>query len=159
VGAAVVVVGIVGFAAILSPAVPIVVGMLTWAVAGLGMGFAYSPLSLVVLREAPEETQGFATAGLQLSDVMGTALGTGVGGAIIALGHRSAAEDWVGLAGAFAVAAAVGLVALVLSGRLAGPGDATLEPELAPASPRRGQAAGHPASHEPVGFERSEPTR
>jgi MFS family permease len=159
VGAAVVVVGIVGFMAILSPAVPIVVGMLTWAVAGLGMGFAYSPLSLVVLREAPEETQGFATAGLQLSDVMGTALGTGVGGAIIAFGHRSAAEDWMGLAGAFAVAAAVGVVALVLSGRLPGHREPIAKPEPSAPSPRPGSAAVHPASHEPVGFERSEPTR
>ena len=53
------------------------------------MGFAYSPLSLTVLREASPETQGASTAGLQLSDVLGTALGTGIGGALIAAGARA----------------------------------------------------------------------
>ena len=100
-GFLIVIVGLVGFAAILSPAVPLPVGVLAWAVAGLGMGLAYAPLSLTVLREAPPESQGAATAGLQLSDVLGTALGAGVGGALIALGHRQGAEAWVGLAWAF----------------------------------------------------------
>ena len=52
-----------------------VVAALAWAVAGLGMGLGYAPLSLVVLAEAPPESQGVATAALQLSDVLGTALG------------------------------------------------------------------------------------
>jgi MFS family permease len=140
-GAAVLVVGIAGFAAVLSPDVPIVVGIATWAVAGLGMGLSYSPLSLVVLREAPEETQGAATAGLQLSDVLGTSLGTGIGGAIVAFGHREGLAGWVGLAGAFAVAAAVGLVAFVLSGRLPAHRQAPVEQARNQASTEPGAAA------------------
>ncbi len=104
--------------AILSPAVPLPFGVAAWAVAGLGMGFAYSPLSLTVLREAPPESQGAATAGLQLSDVLGTALGSGVGGALIAYGHREGAEPWVGLAWAFGIGVVVAVLGVVLAGRL-----------------------------------------
>ena len=119
-GFAVVVVGIMGFALVLSPAVPVVVGLLAWTVAGLGMGLAYAPLSLTVLREAAPGAEGTATSGLQLSDVLGTALGTGVGGALLALTARSGLEIWVGLAGAFAAGAAVGLLGIALAGRLDG---------------------------------------
>ena len=117
-GFAVLALGVLGFMAILSPAVPLPVGVAAWAVAGLGMGFAYSPLSLTVLREAPPESQGAATAGLQLSDVLGTSLGSGVGGALIAFGHREGAEPWVGLAWAFGIGVAVALFGVVLAGRL-----------------------------------------
>ena len=111
-------IGILSFSAVLSPAGPIVLGILAWTVAGLGMGFSYSPLSLTVLREAPLETQGASTAGLQLSDVLGTALGTGVGGALIAIGDRQGAEAWVGLAAAFAVGVVAAVIGFSLSGRL-----------------------------------------
>ena len=110
--------GILAFSAMLAPSVPILFGIVAWAVAGLGMGFSYSPLSLTVLRMAPPETQGAATAGLQLSDVLGTALGTGVGGALIAVGARQGAEEWVGLAAAFGVGVVAAAIGLSLSGRL-----------------------------------------
>jgi MFS family permease len=117
--------GILGFSAVLSPSVPLVLGIAAWAVAGLGMGFSYSPLALTVLREAPVETQGASTAGLQLSDVLGTALGTGVGGALIALGARQGAEAWVGLAAAFGVGVVAAAFGSVLAGRLPRGGHAT----------------------------------
>jgi MFS family permease len=117
-GFATVVVGTVGFAAILLPSVPLIVGVVTWAITGFGMGLSYSTLSLVVLREAPPAEQGAATAGLQLSDVLGTSLGTGVGGALIAFGARSGSPGWVGLAGAFAVAVAVAFAGLAITRRL-----------------------------------------
>ena len=121
IGFATVIVGILGFGAVLSPSVPIAVGVVAWAVAGLGMGFSYSPLALLVLRDATPETQGTATAGLQLSDVVGTALGTGVGGALIAFAHREGAEGWVGLAWAFGVGIVVAIAGFLLAGRLGGP--------------------------------------
>jgi hypothetical protein len=71
-----------------------------------------------VLREAPADEQGSATAGLQLSDVLGASLGTGVGGALIAYGIRAGEPPWVGLAATFAVAAVVAVVGLGLTGRL-----------------------------------------
>ena len=120
-GFALVLLGIAILALVLSPGVPVIVALLAWAIAGLGMGLSYAPLSLLVLAEAPLDGQGAATAALQLSDVLGTALGTGVAGALIAIAARAGEPAWVGLAGAFAVGALVGLVGLGLSGRLGGP--------------------------------------
>jgi MFS family permease len=117
-GFAVVAVGVLAFAALLVPDVPIAFGIAAWALAGFGMGLAYSPLSLAVLSEAPPERQGEATAGLQLSDVLGSALGAGVAGAILAFGHRVGAELWVGLAWAFGIGTVTAAVGAVLAGRL-----------------------------------------
>lgn len=119
-GFAVVVVGIAGFALVLVPAVPVVMGLAAWTLAGFGMGLAYAPLSLTVLREAAPGGEGAAASGLQLSDVLGIALGTGVGGALVAIGARAGLDPWVGLLGAFAVGAAVGLIGLAVAGRLDG---------------------------------------
>jgi MFS family permease len=110
--------GILAFASVLSPQVPIIVGIVAWGIAGLGMGLSYSTTSLVVLAEAPAKQQGRATSGLQLSDVLGTTLGTGVGGAIIAFGHGAGWEGWVGLAGAFAVGVIAAAAGTVLARRL-----------------------------------------
>jgi MFS family permease len=138
--------GIVAFTAVLSPGVPVVVGIVAWAVAGLGMGFSYSPLSLTVLREAPKETQGAATAGLQLSDVLGTALGIGVGGALIAVGDRQGAELWVGLLGAFVFGVVVAAIGLSLAGRLPRGGHATSPAARVPAAADAATESSFPAS-------------
>ena len=82
------------------------------------MGLAYAPLSLIVLREAPSETQGAASSALSLSDTLGTALGTGVSGAIIAASVRMTDASVSGLAAAFSVAILVGLGGFALTGRL-----------------------------------------
>ncbi len=137
-GFATLILGVIGFAAILLPDVPLVVGVVTWAVAGFGMGLSYSTLALVVLREAPAGEQGAATAGLQLSDVLGTSLGTGIGGALIAFGARSGSPAWVGLGATFVVAVAVALVGLTITRRLVRavpPADPSAElPPRAPAA-------------------------
>ncbi len=124
--------GIAGFALVLSPAVPIAIGVITWGVAGFGMGLSYSPLSLVVLAEAAEGEQGTATAGLQMSDVVGTALGTGVGGAIIAGAAGADLPGWTGLAGAFVVGIAAAVAGIALAGRLPGPRRTTTAGRTAP---------------------------
>jgi len=120
VGFAVLVVGVLGFLAILAPAVPAWLAIPIWGVAGFGMGLSYSTPSLVVLREAVPHEQGAATASLQLSDVLGASLGTGIGGALVHLGTR-AGEDvpgWEALAAIFGVSAAVAIAGLILTGRL-----------------------------------------
>lgn len=83
-GLALTALGIVGTAFILHPVVPAMLAPLAWGLAGLGMGVAYSTLSLVVLEHAQAGQEGRATAGLQLMNVLGSALGTGIGGAVIA---------------------------------------------------------------------------
>jgi MFS family permease len=147
-GFAFVALGVLGFAAVLVPEVPVVAAVAAWSVAGLGMGLSYSPLSLTVLRDAPPESQGAATAGLQLSDVRGTSLGTGIGGALIAFGHREGYEGWVGLAAAFAMGAAVAVIGFLVAARMsAGVSVAS----VAPAAPAAAAAAAV-SDHEPSGL-------
>jgi MFS family permease len=75
--------GLAGIACVLIPAIPVAVAFVAWGVSGLGMGLAYSTISLVVLETAPTDQEGSATASLVLSSVLGSALGTGLGGVII----------------------------------------------------------------------------
>jgi MFS family permease len=82
-GLALIVIGIAGSAATLIPAVPVAVAPIAWGVAGLGMGLAYSTISLVVLETAPPGQEGTAASAMQLANVLATALGTGVGGVLV----------------------------------------------------------------------------
>jgi MFS family permease len=115
-GLVIVLAGIAGMILVLRPSVPVAVGLAAWTVAGLGMGLAYAPLSLMMLRMAPAGREGRVSASLNLADVLGTAIGIGVGGAAVAAGVGG--RLGLGLTAAFAAAAAVGVTALALSGQL-----------------------------------------
>jgi MFS family permease len=117
-GFATALVGLAGFTLVLRQDVSWLVGIPTFGLAGFGMGLGYSPLALIVLREASVETQGAASSALSLTDSVGTALGTGVAGAIVAASIRTNGEPVPGLAIAFAVSIAVGIGGLLLTGRL-----------------------------------------
>jgi hypothetical protein len=102
---------------VLLPSVPPALAVAAWAVAGAGIGVAYSPLSLTTLDRAAAGEEGRATSALQLCDVLGQALGTGVAGAIVAaaatgLGHGPA------VALAFSFSIVVALTAVIVAARL-----------------------------------------
>ena len=117
-GFLVVILGLTLFSLVLLPGVPVWLAVPTFAVAGLGMGLAYAPLALIVLREAPAASQGSASSALSLMDTLGTAIGIGVSGAIVAASVRSSDQAGPGLAVAFAIAVLGGVGGLALSGRL-----------------------------------------
>jgi MFS family permease len=117
-GLAIVLGGIAGMALVLSRSVPVSVGLAAWAVAGLGMGLGYAPISLMMLREAPAGREGWASASLSLADVLGTAIGVGVGGAAVAAAVRGGHPTALGVAIAFAAAAAVAIAGLAVTRRL-----------------------------------------
>ena len=79
-------VGIAGLALALRPGVPVAATVAAWTIAGLGMGLSYAPISVTVLGTAEPGQEGRASASLQLTDVLGVALGTGLGGVFVALG-------------------------------------------------------------------------
>jgi MFS family permease len=81
--------GIAGAALVLSPAVPSELAIAAWGIAGLGIGLAYSTMSLVVLETAPVGQEGVSIAGMQLANALGVALGAGIGGALIAAFRQS----------------------------------------------------------------------
>ena len=117
-GFAVTTVGLAGMLLVLDQDVPWPIAIVAFGVAGLGMGLAYSPLALIVLREASPEAQGTSTSALSLTDSLGTALGTGLTGALVAASLRMNDNPAAGLAAGFALAVLIGLGGLVLSGRL-----------------------------------------
>jgi MFS family permease len=111
-------IGLAGTLLLLDTAVPVAVGALAAAFASVGIGLGYSAASLIVLRDAQPGREGAATSGLQLSDVLGTALGTGIGGALIAAGERAGAEAWVGLGAVFGLCVVVAVLGFLASWRL-----------------------------------------
>jgi MFS family permease len=117
-GLVIILAGIAAMAVALHPQVPVGVAVAAWTVAGLGMGLAYAPISLMMLREAPPGREGRASASLSLADTLGAALGIGVGGAAVAAVAGSSAALPGGVTIAFAAAAAVGVAALAVTGRL-----------------------------------------
>jgi MFS family permease len=134
-GLVIVLAGIAGMVLVLQPGVPVAEGLAAWTVAGLGMGLAYAPISLMMLQRAPPGQEGRVSASLNLADVLGTAIGIGVGGAAVA---AAAGRDLrLGITIAFGTAAMVGLAALGVTGRLpAGPTSAAPPPLTERASER-----------------------
>jgi MFS family permease len=137
-GLVIILAGIAGLVLVLQPAVPVAVGLAAWTVAGLGMGLAYAPLSLMMLRSARPGQEGQTSASLNLSDVLGTAIGIGAGGAAVAA--AAAGDLRSGITAAFAVAAAVGLVALALTSRL--PASTSSAPPVTEQMPARAEPPG-----------------
>ncbi len=91
VGLAALMIGSASMLAIIVTEVPVVLALGAWAIAGLGAGLTYGPLSAAMLASAPAGQEGETTAAFQLTEVLGIALGSGVGGALVAFG---AARDW-----------------------------------------------------------------
>jgi MFS family permease len=117
-GECLIVLGLGAMCLMLLPSVPPALAVAAWALAGAGIGTAYSPLSVTTLDLAAAGEEGRATSALQLCDVLGQAIGTGVAGAIVAatarLGHRP------GVALAFSFAIAVALIGIIVGARLPG---------------------------------------
>lgn len=110
-------VGIGGMIAALG-SLPMPLCVLSWGIAGGGIGLAYAPLSVTVLGLAEPGREGEASAALQLSDVLGISLGAGTGGALVALADS---QDWLlrsGLAIAFAMCLGMAALGVLAARRL-----------------------------------------
>jgi MFS family permease len=112
--------GITGIGCVLLPGVPVTLAIVSWGVGGLGMGLSYSTVSLVVLETAPADQQGAATASMELASVLGSALGTGLGGVIIALVASSRELPSTGIALVDVLVVAVIGVGILAAARLPG---------------------------------------
>jgi len=111
-------IGIAGMALQLREGIPVAEAFGAWIVGGFGMGLAYAPTSLMMLRAAPPGREGWASASLNLADVLGIALGVGLGGAAVAAVARGRHPISAGVAVAFGLATVAALVGLALSPRL-----------------------------------------
>ena len=81
------------------------------------VGIAYSSLTLVVLNSAPVGSAGAASAALQLANVLGVALGTGLGGAILWMAAAHATQP-LGIACVDATAVLAAGLGIVTARRL-----------------------------------------
>lgn len=123
--------GLVAASAFLSPSLPPIAAVLAWAVAGLGIGIAYPVTTLAVLEAAPEGREGDVSATMQIANALAIALGTGIGGDLLARATQggSGAGFAIGLVNAAAVVAC-GL-AIVGARGVQAPKGATLRNESA----------------------------
>ena len=98
---------------VLLPQAPLALGPIGWGIAGLGMGLSYITLNLTMLELAPPGQEGNASSSMQLASVLGSGLGTGIGGALIALLHLQGGGVQHALLIHFALMLAIILLALV----------------------------------------------
>ena len=116
-GFAIIAVGIGALALSLGP-VPVAATVVAWTIGGLGMGLAYAPISVTVLGTAAPGQEGRASAALQLTDVLGVALGTGLSGVFVALGDGRGWATASSLTVAFLVTLVVAAAGALAAGRL-----------------------------------------
>jgi MFS family permease len=107
--------GIAGTSLLLFESVPVQFAAVSWAVAGLGIGMTYPCFSLTVLGGAEAGAVGAASAALKLNEVLGAALGIGIGGAIVAAAPHA---ERGAIAVTFAIMAATALVGAGLASRV-----------------------------------------
>ncbi len=117
-------IGIAGMGVVLAGAVPAWLCVPVWGVAGLGIGMAYSSISLTVMRHAPSGSEGATAAAMQLADVLGNALGTGIGAVAVAAAVAGLGSATVGVAFTDGMAGAVAIVGVFVASKLRAP-DAT----------------------------------
>ncbi|WP_336208344.1 MFS transporter [Nonomuraea sp. LPB2021202275-12-8] len=109
-GAACVTVGIVLSVLAVLPGVSGWVAVPAWVVAGFGMGLGMTTVSITTLKLSPVNEQGANSASLSVTDMLGSALTLGIGGALVNLiGHSPTEIAWgfgviCGLMGAIALA-------------------------------------------------------
>jgi MFS family permease len=115
-GECLVAIGLAAMCVVLLPSVPPALAIVAWALAGGGIGTAYAPLSVTTLDRAAAGEEGRATSALQLCDVLGQAIGTGVAGAIVAGTSRIGHGPGVALAFSFAIV--VALAGVIVGARL-----------------------------------------
>ncbi|HEX2142447.1 MAG TPA: hypothetical protein VHK28_09290, partial [Candidatus Limnocylindria bacterium] len=136
-GLSLIVAGIGLATSVLVSGVPVWVAGAAWAVAGLGMGLAFSTATLSAIEGAPVGAEGSTSGAVQLANILGVAVGTGVAGAVVAVSGPT-----LGLAPGIAIANLLMLVAcaagIAVVGRL-------------PDTPPSGAAArSMPAEHGPA---------
>ncbi len=96
--------------------VPVLLG--SFWLAGLAMGPAYATISVTTLAQAAPGAEGRASSALQLTDVLGVALGAGLAGAVVAAGDSAGVDLRWSLVAVFGLAVALALGGVLVAGRL-----------------------------------------
>ena len=116
IGAVALACGIGLFATAAAPAVPVVVPLLGWALAGGGIGMAFATLSVLTLAEAPAGEEGRASSALQLNDALVQSLVLATGSVVFA--GFAASSPVTGATVLVLAAAGLGALSLAPAARL-----------------------------------------
>ncbi|MEV1169682.1 MFS transporter [Nonomuraea sp. NPDC049784] len=88
-----------------------------WIVAGFGMGLGMTTVSVTALKQSPVNEQGANSAALSVTDMLGSALSVGIGGALVNLIGHSPSQIATGFVVISFLMAAIALSATALAGR------------------------------------------
>jgi MFS family permease len=107
----------------LRPETPIAIFPVAWIIAGMGMGLGYQGVALIVLNEGATGDDdsgpaGTVVAARQIFDTLGTATGTGVAGAIVAVATAGHHSTQAALTVTFSVMIAVALAGFAVTSRV-----------------------------------------
>lgn len=97
---------------------PLVVAYVAWAIGGAAVGVGSQTLYLFAAESAPTGGETVAMAALMTTNRLGISLGTGLGGALIAIAAASGGSLNIGLGLTFGLAAVGGLAAAALTRRM-----------------------------------------
>lgn len=97
---------------------PLPAAYVAWAVGGAAMGVASQALYLIAVESASAGSETVAVAALMTTNRLGISLGTGLGGAFIAVAATSGASLSIGLGLTFGLAAVGSLAAAALTRRM-----------------------------------------
>jgi len=100
---------------------PLLLGYAGWTVAGLGVGIAFPTILLASMEYADRGDETSAMAARFVSGRMGIIVGTGLGGAAVAVSHAAGQPLAWGLSAVFALSLAGGVACAAASGRLRAP--------------------------------------
>lgn len=120
-GLGVMAIGIVGETLLLAPSVPMIAGLIGAALAGLGIGLAYSPLSALVLEVAEPGREGSASSVLSLFEFVGFAAGPGITGLLVSVGSNRGWSEARSLFFGWLTAGAIALGGMAATRRLPTP--------------------------------------
>ncbi len=115
-GAVLVAVGICGFATVSAPDVPVALPIAAWGVAGLGIGMAFSTLSVLALATSAPGEEGRTSSALQLNDQLAMGVVIALSGVVFAAFADTA--PGAAATGLVLTAATVAAVALLPAARL-----------------------------------------
>jgi predicted MFS family arabinose efflux permease len=109
--------------------VPLVVPYIGWAIGSFGMGIVFPTIPLSVMGVVAEGREAGELSSTILMDYLGVGVGAGLGGAWIALSDQGRISLEAGLAGAFGVGIAFGLLLALVGQRLPVPTPETVTPQ------------------------------
>jgi MFS family permease len=110
--------GVAATASALLPGFPLAVAFVGWTLVGLGMGMSFNIDNLLAMQTETEHSAGMISSSMQLTDSLGQALGTGFGGAAMALASWAALGTPSAIGIIYATSVAICTVGMALNSRL-----------------------------------------